>query len=180
MSIQEAWAELQTDYPQRGWWRRKGTRAAIVWEHTVKNAIDALADDAVVVPHNDTVSLIFDDRVLVRVKKADLELKSRNYPTRLAQLFHVPEADLFGYEALQRVEIVYVLNRFETEIDWIGIVARDGHSVIWQFELEDVPANVEILPLDASTQEAGEKTAESVAKLKKGVSEEREKNNKDT
>lgn len=173
-AVLTAWGEVEAEYPQRGWWRRKGTRAGVMWEHSVKNAIEALADDAAVLTHNDTVSILFDDRLLVRVKKADLELKSRNYPTPLAQLFHEPEADLFGYEGLQRVELVYVLNRFETAIDWVGIVARERDAVLWYFELEDDAASIETLPLET----AKEDTAADIAKLKKGGDDAKKKNDK--
>lgn len=179
-AVLTAWAEVESEYPQRGWWRRKGTRAAVMWEHSVKNAIEALAEDAIVLPHNDTVSMIFGDKLLVRAKKADLELKSRNYPTPLAQLFHEPEADLFGYEGLQRVELVYVLNRFETAIDWIGIVARERDAVIWHFELEDDAASVETLPIDTPAAETAEDgTAADIAKLKKGSDDAKKKNDKE-
>ena len=39
---------------------------------------------------------------------------TRNYPTRLANLFHTHSGDLFGFEGHHRVEIVHVLNRFQT------------------------------------------------------------------
>ncbi len=164
-----AWGEFETNYPDRAWWRRKGTRAAIVWELTVKRAIETLASDAAVVSHNDTVSLVFDDRLLVRFKKADMELKSRNYPTMAAQLFHEPDADLFGYEGLQRVEVVYVLNQFETKIDWIGIVARNGGSVAWYFELESADAAVSLFPVEVPATEVSTESAAGLATLKRGT-----------
>lgn len=165
-----AWGELEANYPDRAWWRRKGTRAAIVWELAVKRAIEALASDAAVVSHNDTVSLIFDDRLLVRFKKADMELRSRNYPTMAAQLFHEPEADLFGFEGLQRVEVVYVLNQFETKIDWIGIVARNGGEVAWHFELESADAAVSMFPVEVPALEEPAESAAGLATLKRGKS----------
>ena len=44
------------------------------------------------------------DTVLMRMKKADLQLRTKNYPTAQATLFHAHESDLFGYSGLQRVE----------------------------------------------------------------------------
>lgn len=141
-----AWNTFEEKYPDRSWWRRKGTRAAVIWEYAIQFAIEELVDDVQVVEHYDTVSLIFDETVLVRLKKADSELKSRNYPTALAQLFHEPEADLFGFSGYQRVQIVYVLNEYETAIDWLCVVARDGSKVLWHLELEDSAVEVETLP----------------------------------
>jgi hypothetical protein len=163
----KAWQTFEEKYPDRAWWRRKGTRAGLIWEYAVQYAIEGLGDDVQIVSHHDTASLIFDGLVLVRIKKADTELKSRNYPTPLATLFHEPEADLFGFIGYQRVEVVYVLDQFETKIDWVGIVARDNDRIAWHFELEDeaVPA---LGSLDFGG--AGEaRPAAELAQLKKDV-----------
>jgi hypothetical protein len=52
----------------------------------VDNLIAMLRDDPGVVVHRhcDTVSFIFDDTVLLRIKKADIELMSGNVQTELA------------------------------------------------------------------------------------------------
>lgn len=57
-----------------GWWRRKSTRAAVMWEATVDRALDGLQDDRGVriVNHYDTRSFVFDDAVLIRFKKGDV------------------------------------------------------------------------------------------------------------
>src|SRR6185437_7417651 len=122
-----------------------------MWEYTVANAIAALAADkgVAVAPHHDTVSFVFDDTVLVRFKKANIELQSSNYPTMLALLFHDHKADdLFGLGELQRVEAAYVLNRFQNAIVWAGIVAREKRRSLWSFELARAAGAevVELLP----------------------------------
>ena len=158
-SILAAWDTLKQKYPERARWRRKSTRAHIVWEDAVDNLITALADDpgAVIQRHHDTVSFIFDDRVLLRIKKADIELKSSNVQTDLASLFHDHEADLFGYKGLQRIEAAYVLNQFETDIVWVGAVARDGNLQLFHFQFDELvaPAKGPILfPLPRKTSPA--------------------------
>ena len=155
-AIQGGWNSLIEKHPERVWWRRKATRAGLVWEYSVQNVITALdADEGVrVIPHNDTVSFILDDQVLVRFKKADLQLRSRNYPTPLALSFHDHNTDLFHFQGYQRVEAAYVLNRFETEIDWIGIVAREKRRLLWDFELDQPSASVERLPLPEKVEPA--------------------------
>lgn len=146
-SIASAYDTVVASYPDRAWWRRQATQAGLVWEYAVNNVVMAIGDDeaAKSVPHLDTMSFIFDETVLVRLKKADLQLKTRNYQTPLASLFHRHDADLFGFQGLQRVEAAYVLNRFKTGIDWIGVVARDGSRVLWQLELDATGAVVERL-----------------------------------
>lgn len=171
-AVEDAWKIVNEKYPDRAWWRRKSTRAALVWEYSVDAIIEAFKDDGQVsvVRHFDTVSFVFEDAVLLRIKKADLELRSSNYPTMQAQLFHTHEADLFGYAGLQRVEAAYVLNRFETGLDWIGIVAREAESQLWKFELSELTESAEILPFDVPVQRA----VEDVVRLKDQASRESE------
>jgi hypothetical protein len=143
-------------------WRRKGTRRALFWEEAVDKLIELTADDPglVVIDHHDTVSFIFEDAVLVRLKKAGVSLHTSNYPTPLAQLFDDHTFDLFGYTGLQRVEAVYVPNRFDSEIIWTGIVAHEGDVHLWAFELEPPAAQVAALPPPLAVQ------AEDLAKVK--------------
>lgn len=136
-----------------GWWRRKGTRRHIFWENAVKKLIELTAEDpnCQVISHHDTVSFIFDDAVLVRLKKANMALRTSNVPTELAQLFHEHRKDLFGFTGHQRVEAVYIPNRFDTGIVWAGIVAREKKIHLWHFELaEPVVVPVTTLPVRAT------------------------------
>jgi hypothetical protein len=148
-AISTAWESVKTN-PDRPWWRRKTTSAALMWEHAVNNTIAALADDrrVAVVPHHDTISFVIDDTVLLRIKKADLELMSCNVQTELASLFHEHAADLFGYAGLQRIEAVYVLSQFETDLFWVGIVAREQDVPLFHFSFDDLaPPAAELTPL---------------------------------
>lgn len=131
-----------------GWWRRKSTRRGIFWENAINKLIELTTDDPhlQVVRHHDTVSFIFEDALLVRLKKANIALRSSNYPTEQAQLFHEHQADLFGFAGLQRVEAVYIPNRFDTGIIWAGIVAREKNVHLWHFELTE-PMVVPVTPL---------------------------------
>jgi len=148
-------------------WRRKGTRRGLFWEAAVENLIDLTQDDPdlSIVEHNDTISFIFEKDVLVRLKKADYSLHSSNYPTPTAELFHEHDADLFGFSGLQRVEAVYVPNRFDTDVLWTGIVARDGKTELWHFELaEPVAVSPVMLPAIPPTPAADLVTVKNQAK----------------
>jgi hypothetical protein len=133
------YASAEAKKEAKGWLRRKSTRRAVFWENAVQKLIELLADDpnVQIIPHHDTVSFIFDDAVLVRLKKADMTLRTSNYPTPTAELFDDHRADLFGYAGLQRVEAVYIPNRFDTDIIWTGIVAHDGNADLWHFEFAE-------------------------------------------
>jgi len=159
-----------------GWWRRKSTRRHIFWESAVKKLIELVDDDpdCSVVSHHDTVSFIFDDAVLVRLKKADMALRTSNYPTQLAQLFHEHRKDLFGFGGHQRVEAVYIPNRFDTGITWAGIVAREKKTHLWHFELtEPVVVPVTTLPARAVPP------TESLARLRNHASSDKKNEKKD-
>ena len=163
-AVEDAWTTVKA-MPGRAWWRRKTTTAELVWEHMIENVIAGLADDkdVRVVAHHDTVSFIISDTVLMRMKKADLQLRTKNYPTAQSTLFHAHESDLFGYSGLQRVEATYVLNRFATDIDWIGIVAQEQRNILWQFELgADAEGDIVAFP---ATPPAGP-AADRVLKIK--------------
>jgi hypothetical protein len=110
-------------------WRRKSTRRALFWEAAVQKAVELLAGDPGlhILAHLDTVSFIFDDAVLVRLKKANISLHTSNYPTVTGELFDLHDADLYGCTGLQRVEVVYIPNRFDTGIVWT--MNADGRNV---------------------------------------------------
>ena len=145
--IEQAWDSLKS-YSDRPKWRRKSTTRALMWENSIDAVVAELSGDAGIktVAHNDTVSFIADDAVLFRLKKAASSLFTSNYPTFLASMFHDHHADLFGHEGHHRVEIVHVFNRFQTALEWIGVVARDKGNVIWQYELPHGSAAVVALP----------------------------------
>jgi hypothetical protein len=161
--------------PDNGWWRRKSTRRHIVWENAVNKLVELTADDSDCrpVPHHDTVSFIFEDSVLVRLKKADMALRSSNYPTEQAQMFHEHERDMFGFSGHQRVEAVYLPNRFDTGIVWSGVVAREKNKHLWHFELTE-PVVVPVTTLPTPVQPP----AASLARLKPQATKDDKNNEK--
>jgi len=173
-AMEYGWAR-RTAHPDHLRFRRKTTRAELVWEATVDKAVELFAGDSGVrvVEHYDTISFIFDGHVLLRFKKADVKLKTSNIPTLLAEMFHEHEADLFGYHGLQRVEAVYVLEAFEREIAWAGIVARDNNAVLWHFELAPAVEAMQLRP------ERAKKSTATLAKVKDDLAGEKKAGKKD-
>lgn len=151
-AVLDAWQAVSMVSKQYPWWRRKGTAAALMWEQSVQNAAEALAnDDCVkVIPHYDTTSFIIEDKILLRMKKANIQLFTSNYPTQLAENFHNHDEDLFGFVGLGRVELCHILNRFKTKVDWVGVVARDAGKIHWHIDLDLTEAKVIPLPLPKS------------------------------
>lgn len=167
-AMDTGWDIVRKRFPDQARWRRKSTRAGLVWEYGVDSLIESMAGGPGVhiASHHDTVSFVFDDLVLVRLKKASVELQSSNYPTDLATAFHDHAADLFGFAGLHRVEATYVLNQIETTPIWIGIVAREGKSHLWNFELDSQGAVIEQLSLTPlGDEDAADSDASRIVRL---------------
>ncbi|EPE95690.1 hypothetical protein [Rhizobium grahamii] len=136
-AVHRAWDRAVELYPQRAVWLRKATFRGIVWEHVVRELNSLASADPGIAPlfHRDTASFIIDNVILFRFKHASVSLATANYPTPEAVAYDDHEMDLYGYEGLQRVELCYVLNEFETEVIWVGISARNNGEFLWKIEL---------------------------------------------
>ena len=171
-AIREAWEDwLGSD--RNGVWRYKRSRANFVWEQIIERANNALLDhDAVhVIDGHETMKFLVRDTVLFRFKKADETGRSSNVATQLALAFHDHDEDLFGLPEVQRVEVVYKLNRLETQIDDICVVARNGNQIAWEYSLLDADEVTVSLPMP---EPKPERPAASIVKLK-GAADDRKK-----
>ena len=171
-AIHEAWGDwLASDHI--GVWRCKRSRANFVWEQIIVRFQSALLDhDAVhVIDGNETMKFLVRDEVLFRFKKADVAGRSSNVATQLALAFHDHEQDLFGLPDVQRVEVVYKLNRLETQIEDVCVVARNGDLIAWEYSLLDTGEAVVPLPMP---EPQPVRTAANIVKLK-GAAEDRKK-----
>lgn len=141
-AVQDGWKGFQENYPQRHQWRRKSASRHMVWEEVTKRlAVLASNDDGMtLIEHRDTVSIIVDDEVLLRLKHADTSLITRNFPTEEAQAFDDHDVDLYGFEGLQRVKLCYVTDQFERDLIWVGIMASVNGRYLWKIELDGAGA----------------------------------------
>ena len=171
-AIREAWEDwLASD--RNCVWRCKRSRANFVWEQIIERANNALlGHDAVhVIDGAETMKFLVRDTVLFRFKKADETGRSSNVATQLALAFHDHEQDLFGLPEVQRVEVVYKLNRLETQINDICVVARNGDQIAWEYSLLDADEATVPLPMP---EPKPERPAASIVKLK-SVADDRKK-----
>ena len=67
--------------------------------------------------------------------------------------FHDHDQDLLGLPEVHRVEVVYQLNRLETEIVDVIVVARDDEVVVWTHSLLDASKAVVPLPMPMPSDE---------------------------
>lgn len=173
--VKSAWSDwLSSSYIVD--WRTKRGRANFVWEQIIGHANRHFltASDVRILPAPETCNFLVRDSVLFRFKKADDVGLSKNIQTQLALAFHDHEQCLFGLPEVARVEIVYILNRLETDIKDICVVAREGSQIMWRFSLMDMAIISAPLPFPTAPPLV-DKPASSLVKPRKGaLSTERE------
>lgn len=145
--MRSAWQDwLKSSYS--GKWRCKRSRANFVWEQIIDRAHQAFSSHPAVhiLQGHETYQFLIEDRVLFRFKKGDEQGLTANIPTQHAMAFHDHEVDLFGLPSIQRVDIVYRLNRLETDIMDFLVVARNGDDLMWSYSLIDQQDSIVTLP----------------------------------
>ena len=166
--------------PHLGIWRCKRSRANFVWEQIIERAHLAFdgSRSVRIIDGQETFKFLVEGRVLFRFKKGDEAGLTANFPTQLALAFHDHDQDLLGLPKVHRVEVVYQLNRLETEIVDIIVVARHEDVVIWAYSLLDSAEGVVPLPMPAPD---GETPALPTRRLvrPRGTSETRDREKQD-
>lgn len=136
-AVDRAFSTVKSSLPQRAKWKRKATFRHVLWEEIVDQLLQHEYEDTKFRPvfHNDTASFVVDDKILFRLKHADLSLTTKNFPTGNALAFDDHTVDLYGFSGIQRIELCYVLNEFETDLAWVGFAARSNGQHLWKIEL---------------------------------------------
>nr|WP_181375209.1 hypothetical protein [Polaromonas sp. H1N]AWD72194.1 hypothetical protein pH1NP1_p017 [Polaromonas sp. H1N] len=156
-AVAGAWADWkalglggQLQFPGR-------SRACLVYDFFVKRAITAFSDDAsvYVVLRDETAKFVFCNQTVLRFKKANDNGLGSNIQTQATLNFVDQQQNLFGLPDLHKVELVYRLNRLQTQIDEIVIAARDGNMCLWSYMLTpEMTAEIVPLPLAAAPEPA--------------------------
>lgn len=144
---------------------RPTTRANIIYD----NIIHKLKKDLVREPgisfinKNKLLTLKVADKYLIKFKKLDDNHKSSNVKTRQNTMF-LNQQVLFGLEqTITNLEVGYVLNPVETEINGVFIVCpKDDKSNEWEIDLDEFLMNKSRVTLfsrqEQEPKEKGEKT----------------------
>lgn len=143
-----AWGDWRAS-PHPPVWRCKRSRANFVWEQIIERAHLAFdgSSGVRIIGGQETFKFLVEDRVLFRFKKGDEVGLTANVPTQFALAFHDHDQDLLGLPKVHRVEVVYQLNRLETEVVDVIVVARDEDVVAWTYSLLDAAEGVVPLPM---------------------------------
>jgi hypothetical protein len=160
-AIHAAWEDVQPDRPKYPYWPR--TRANMHFERMAARLQEQFADDPGVkfVFANETVKIIFDQKLMARCKKADNRGLGHNVPTFTNDLFCAQSSFL---APLGQVEVVYFLDDYATEIREIVVQARDGDARLWFFPIDDtaLAPTVPVVPLPTSPAPATTADVESM------------------
>lgn len=169
--VQSAWADwLNSDLSSQ--MQHKRVRANYVWNQLITHAKRQFHGQEQV--HVETYGkwdgILFDGTIFVRMKKATKNLYSSNYPTQAALAFHDQIQDIFG--GVTRLELVYVLNQSETEIERITLIQRNNSNVVWIIDLLTKTTTQNIIPLEKIEENNQNTVAERVIKplnIEKGI-----------
>jgi hypothetical protein len=137
-ALMRAWQDWLDD-PNRAMYSRwPRTRANMVFERIADHLQKELAGDPQVQFHfqDETIKVVFDDKVLARFKKADEDGFGINNPTQATIAFCEAQADLPGLPGLQKIEVLYHLDSLQTYIAGITVQARDGDMRLWSYSLD--------------------------------------------
>ncbi|GGI55653.1 hypothetical protein [Oxalicibacterium solurbis] len=117
--------------------QHKRVRAAIVWNQMLAHAKRQFdgREDVTVDTVKEWEGILIDGRIFIRMKKGTDKLLSRNFPTQTALAFHDQDQDLFG--GIVRLELLYVLNTAETDIERIVLIQRHKKQIVWSIDLLD-------------------------------------------
>jgi hypothetical protein len=170
--VQSAWLDWRRD-AIAAQMQHKRVRANYVWNQLLSGAkrqFDGREGIRV-----DTLTpwdgVLIGTDIFIRMKKADKKLLSRNYPTKSALAFLDQTSDMFG--EVTRLELVYLLDDSETEIERIALIQRHKKSVVWMIDLLGAdPMLQNVLPFaEPPTDKLSGSVADRIIKPKRNLND---------
>lgn len=132
--------------------------APVLYPRTVTNYVfDAIARNARstfgadmsvrVIDETQTVKFCFGNLVIGRFKKGDDDHLGQNQPTQAVMAFVDAQQSLPGLPPeAAKVEFVWAPNDLGTAVQTVMVVARDGDSVLWSYEIDDAVESGMVVP----------------------------------
>lgn len=154
-----AWKKVAA-LPGRAAMDLKRTVATLMHQFTMNELRREYGSDRGVrlIDEHETIRMMIERRLVVRLKKMDYRGYTRSAPTQAALAFTTPEARLpFAYDDvpdLCAVDVGYVLNDLGTKVEHILAAARDHDAVLWTYEIaRAIPTStasiIPVAPLDS-------------------------------
>ncbi len=144
--LNAAWDEWM-EVPDRGRFSAR-SRASMVFDFIRTGALEEFHGDQKidVISKGQTVHFLFQDRVLVRFKKANDVGLGSNIRTQAVLDFIGPQFELPDLlPEIHHIEVCYHLDKLATYMDQIAVTARQRDRKLWSYELQH-PPSAEILP----------------------------------
>ncbi len=132
---------------------RGRTRSNFVWDCVVDHLRAALATDGKFrfIDTHGTMYLIYDQSLLIKVKKLDRGLRASNVLTIASTKFN--HQIYLGFDQnLAHVYLGYVPNDLNTEIEQIHIVCPDGNGVAWSIPIIGAQTSQRIIDFKTDDQ----------------------------
>ncbi len=163
-AFMKAWDDWESMESKALFSRFPRTRANVLHERLVDRMQEAFNDDAGAHAFfkDETMKMVFDDRLVVRTKKADKSGLGSNIATQAVFDYCEPQADLPGFPDHQKVEILYSLNKLQTGISGIAVVARDGDKKMWEYSVNGAEGGAVVVPLPPAFLLPGSSAADLV------------------
>jgi len=130
------------------------SRACLVYDFIVQRAKAAFADEPSVrvIQRDETAKFVFDGQIALRFKKANENGLGSNIETQATMDFIDQQQELPGIPNAHKVEVVYILNHLQTQIDQVLVAARDGNACLWSYAIAPTGTQVVPLPLAPSAE----------------------------
>lgn len=131
------------------------TRASMVFDFIRRRAIAEFAGDQQVktIEKGQTVQFLFNDSVLLRIKKANGAGLGSNIPTQAVLEFVDPQLTIRNLlPEIFKVEVCYHVGRLGTRLEQIAVTARQRDKLLWSYPLEK-QQSADILPLPSASSE---------------------------
>ena len=124
------------------------SRASMVFDFIRTGALEEFDGDPKihVIVKGQTVHFLFQNRVLVRFKKANDAGLGSNIQTQSVLDFIDPQFELPDLlPEIHHIEVCYHLDRLEMHMDQLSVTARQRNRKLWSYELQH-PPSAKILP----------------------------------
>jgi len=119
---------------------RPTTRANVIYDLVISKLKLGLINDPKVkfLNTNQLLTIIIEDKYILKFKKLNQKRKSSNIPTKQTSLFSTQQ-NLFDFKNESiNLELGYILNKYSTEIEGIYLVCpRNTKSNYWEIDIED-------------------------------------------
>jgi hypothetical protein len=147
--IERAWADYLT-IPIRHKFRFARTRANIVFDLIAGDVLDEFDGEprVRVIQRDETIKLLVDGILLLRIKKANEAGLGSNISTQAVLEFVCQEPEIPGLlPDLHKIEVCYFEDAAGAEIGSVFVTARDNDVKLWSYKIGRAePDSAEIIP----------------------------------